>query len=1175
VHLSGLEIHGFKSFPNKTKLAFAPGVMAIVGPNGCGKTNIVDAVRWVLGEQRSTVLRSEKMEHVIFAGSLRQKPSPKAEVTLILENDRGVLPEEFTELAITRRLNRDGDSEYLINRRPSRLKDIRSLFADTGLGPDSYSIIELKMVETILSAKTDERRRLFEEAAGVTGYKARLKTTRHRLKDTRTDLIRLTDLLNEVTTRRNSLKRQVNKARRYRHLREALRVLELKASSEEILELRAKIGPLEESLVSDGALRDELTKTIERESHSQHELHGKLSVMEESLQSSGVAKAQAIDRLTTARREIDVLEERIRSGRSRSEQRDQEEETLSQRLVDIGEALRKLAGEDERATDRAHEIEQRLEGMRESWDELQERVRAHSHRRDNAERERVKSEREQARAEGELKRSQERLANIETQLSVSEDQSLPPAPDSPDDARAAFEKLQSDLTEAEEFVANARSEEEKQRSELSESEKTAVGLSRDLNSARERVEFLQRIVQGGVGRSEAVQALLTAGLENVHGRLGDAVVIKDESKKVAIAAALEPWADAVVVANSDLTEAVNYLQGRDQGRATLASLSSDTGERGTLPKDKRITPLTDFISIRGEAGDVAQAHLSSYGLVSDLATLLDLAAAAKNQFGLVTPEGCVLHPDGSISAGRASVDDLGARGLLDDASKLQDDLQRAHDAMQSELTVIREQATAARSERETSEKDRNRLREGLRAQESILRQVENAWRDYEAVKTRTQDNFQRLQQERDELTQRAKTLSKELSSLASALKSANEQYGEIREQVEDRTQESEALRTARDQLREKQVEASGALARIRGELSRQQSLQEEYEHQLERLRQERETAGGALEDALERLRRVKVEMSVLEKDVQQQTASLAKQRKDYDKLQNKRSELDGMLSKRREEQTRLADRIHTRELEQRDLLHRISSVRERILEAYEIDLTLKRQEELPLAVEDDNPYLDNPLGELRENLRDFGPVNMMALEEYEVVDRRWTQFSEQNADLEQAVELLEDTIREINSIARKRFLETFGRVEGHFVGLFSRLFGGGEAALSLAEGDPLEAGIHIFASPKGKKLSSIDLLSGGEKAMTAIALLFALYLERPSPFCFLDEVDAPLDDVNVIRFNRLLREFTDRTQFLVVTHNKLTMERADRLYGVTMEEEGVSKLIAVEIGRAEREEVDV
>ncbi len=916
MHLSGLEIQGFKSFPNKTKLTFARGVMAIVGPNGCGKTNIVDAVRWVLGEQRSTVLRSEKMEHVIFAGSLHQKPAAKSEVTLILENDRNILPEEFTELAITRRLTRDGDSDYLINRRPSRLKDIKNLFADTGLGPDSYSIIELKMVETILSARTDERRRLFEEAAGVTGYKAKLKTTRHRLNETRTDLTRLADLLNEVTSRRNSLKRQVNKARRYRHLREALRVIELKASSAEIIELRAKVAPLEEQLVADRTSRDNLAQQVDRDRKTQHELHGKLSVLEETLQTLGAEKSQAFDRLTNTRREIDVLEERIRSGHSRSEKRDEEEKILTQRLVDIAQELNNMAQQDERATDRAREIEQRLEGMRVSWDAIQERVNSHSQRRDNAERERVKAEREQARVDGELKRSEERLIQVNDQLQINQKADLPEAPEDPENARNELERLNTELTAAETKLADARSNEESLRSELNESEKTAVGMGRDLNSAKERVEFLQRIIQSGVGRSEAVQALLTADLDDVYGRLGDAVVIKDESVRVAIAAALEPWSDAVIVADSGMQSAVEFLQSQKHGRATLATYNREASVNHQLPDDKRITPLLNYIDTSGDAGNVAREHLSFYGLVQDLPTLLDLAPEAKNEFGLVTAEGCVLHPDGSISAGRATVDDLGAAGLLDDATQLQNDLQAAHEAMEIELTSARQQSDQAMNARIEAETLRKQVREALRAQDSILRRTEEDWRNFESLKARASEEHTRLIHDRDQLLGSIETLKKELKDAAAALKDANGLYSEIRERSEDLRQESDAQRTARDQLREKQVEASSSLARVRGELNKQQSLKEEYEHQLERLQQERESAGGALEDAVDRQWRIKGETKVLEKNLEDKSSTLAKSRKEYERLQNQRSEIDGILAQRREDQTRLSDRVHTRELEQ-------------------------------------------------------------------------------------------------------------------------------------------------------------------------------------------------------------------------------------------------------------------
>jgi chromosome segregation protein len=355
---------------------------------------------------------------------------------------------------------------------------------------------------------------------------------------------------------------------------------------------------------------------------------------------------------------------------------------------------------------------------------------------------------------------------------------------------------------------------------------------------------------------------------------------------------------------------------------------------------------------------------------------------------------------------------------------------------------------------------------------------------------------------------------------------------------------------------------------------RRGTLLEELGQRVEGLKKEREGAAGALEDARERLRTVHAEEEVISREIEEVRKLAEETTASYEKVRASFRDRESDVNEQRGELQRIAERLHALELEVKDYSVRMTTIRERILDAYEIDLFSAPQESLPLAVEEENPYMDRPLGELRDGLKTIGPVNQMALEEYEVIDARWQTLKSEYDDLAEAKAALEETVSEINGVARKRFLDTFGRVHENFQDLFVRLFGGGEARLELSEGDPLEAGIKIFATPRGKNLSAIDLLSGGEKALTAIALLFALYLERPSPFCFLDEVDAPLDDSNVGRFADLLEEFTDRTQFLVVTHNKLTMERADRLYGVTMEEEGSSRLVAVEIAAREMEQKD-
>ena len=1179
MHLSGLELHGFKSFPKKTKLTFAPGVMAIVGPNGCGKTNIVDAVRWVLGEQRTSVLRSDKMENVIFAGSGAHKQLQMAEVTLLIENSHGVLPSEYTEVAITRRLLRTGESEYLINRRPSRLKDIRNLFADTGLGPDSYSIIELKMVEGILSTKPDERRRLFEEAAGVTLYKSRLSSTRLKLAATRADLIRLEDVLSEITSRRNSLKRQVARARRFRYLRDALRVKEISASSREIGELRSRITPLEERITRDRKQRSENEILLEKGEEKLGVLRGRVSALEEQLTQLRKEREDLEARSQAAQREMVMLEERLRSGLRRGEERDEEEKELAARRIEIAKEIEELDDKREEAKVRHDELRLRLKALDESWKEYEERAEGVRKIREEQEKQRRETEHAIVRIESEQAQLTRRREQIATQLEnlAREPETQTELPDTESLAKQVA-ALKDELETLEKKIETGRAEREKLREERASKENESAKASRDLEAAQRRVKLLEGMVQGGEGRPKAVKALLRSGLKNLAGRLGDAVVAVEEDR-IAVAAALEDVASAVIAeTRGGLKEAATFLRGDDRGRGLLATLESADVEIVPPPfmgQDGVVGPLLDRVKVKGKAGKVVQRFLARVCLVSDLDALLALGEeAAKSGWTLVAPDGSRLSPEGLLAVGKKDPGDLGAAHLLEEAQNEKSHVEKRLASAQKDAASLHEKEKKAQLSLEEAMSTRNGKRQTLDQARSTLSRAEADLRAHETLIRRKGEEAETLNKEQESLNQRLTALAAELTVAQATQAEVERAWSDLQGDIETVEEEGRSLRTARDRLREQLVDASAALERLQGEVRRQGALMEEIGRRLERITQERGDAASALEDANERLRHVQGEEAVISRNLEESAERLAKLQEQYNTIRREHAERDGELSERRTELSTLSDRLHASEMEVSDLKHRLSTVRERILETYEIDLLTARQEELPLAMEDDNPYSETPLGDLRDALRDIGPVNQMALEEYEIVDQRYQQLTEQHKDLTEAIGTLEESIHEINAIARTRFMETFTRVEGHFVSLFSRLFGGGEAALNLAEGDPLEAGIQIYASPKGKKLSAIDLLSGGEKAMTAIALLFALYLERPSPFCFLDEVDAPLDDVNVIRFNRLLREFTDRTQFLVVTHNKLTMERADRLYGVTMEQEGVSRMVAVEIGKKDREGIE-
>ncbi len=1169
--LSGLELIGFKSFPKRTKLTFQPGVMSIVGPNGCGKTNLVDAVRWVLGEQRTSILRSEKMENVIFAGANGHKPTQMAEITLTIENNQGVLHEDFSEVTVTRRLHRNGDSEYLINKRPVRLKDIRNLFADTGLGPDSYSIIELSMVEGILAGRPEERRKLFEEAAGVTLYKSRLKDTRNKLSATEADLKRLEDLVGEVASQRRSLQRQVRRAKRYRFLTEALRVKELSASREEVADIRARLNPINERIIQERDKKQRLEKELTKLDEDLASTRGKLGALEEQVSTLTSEKDSGEARLQNVRLEITKLDERLRAGQQRKEQRGRDEEDLVKRQKETAQLVKKLDLDKDQAAKKKEEIQLRLENINREIADFEDRLKGSRSEVSSCENEIHLLEQGAARLESGISQVKEQLTRLENRKSqINSELKNNKPPEGIEELSQAVSSLTKTVETLEEKVKQTLTERDKTREERIAAHNEVIKVSQDLEAAEQRVKLLDRIVSSGEGRPKAVKQLLGSKIEGIAGRLGDAVVVEDKWR-LALAAALEEVASAIVVEKkSSWNEAVSFLVEEDRGRGMIVTLEnlreppeidSDIEAREGL-----IAPLIEKARFKGSAGKAARRLLANVWLVDTFDNLIKNADfAVKNNLSLITEDGCRLTRDGFVVAGTVDAEDLGASQLLEEAGINREELRKTLKTLQKNLDNSKEKESSSEQEYKKIFEEFEIARKNLSDELKKLTAAEAALTSYENLEERIKQEIERIASVEKDLEKRSTSLGTELTKKQKEIEQKSLGLSNLKQDFENAEEEGLSLAAAKEKLRDEQVLSSSSLGQIESELRSHATIFEEIGLRLEQIENEKFDAEGAQEDATERLRMIKAEEAVLQRETEENGLNLEKARKKYDQVRNTFAEKSSTLETKRQELSITVDSLHSKELEQSDLKHRLTTVRETIIDNYGIDLLTASQEELPLAVDESNPYLEKTLSELREGLRDVGPVNQMAIEEFEVIDMRYKSLLEQQEDLVGAKDALTETIDEINSIARERFLSTFTRVEGHFIRLFAKLFGGGEAALSLGEGDPLDAGIKIYGSPKGKRLTSIDLLSGGEKAMTAIALLFSLYLERPAPFCFLDEVDAPLDDENVLRFNNLLREFTESTQFLVVTHNKLTMEKADRLYGVTMEEEGISKLVAVEI----------
>ncbi len=1172
MYLSGLELLGFKSFPKRTKLTFCRGVIAIVGPNGCGKSNLVDAVRWVLGEQRSTALRSEKMENVIFSGTNGRKPMHLGGVTLTIENTLGLLPAEYSEVAITRRLYRNGDSEYLINRRPCRLKDIRTLFADKGLGPDSYSIIELKMVESILSGRPEERRRLFEEAAGVTLYKARLKAAQSRLTATETDLVRLDDVFREVENRRTSLRRQVAKAKRSHDLKEALKAKELKGAAFELADLRAKIAPQQEQLEQDQRRKIELEHNLSHNEKEVAKLRGRLSALELQLAEARKNRSNLSARNQAAQREIARLEERIQSGETQSDQRNQEETELTGRRSAIAEKIEILHAQREDAKTALKKVKNELETIEKKWQEHQSHLHSAKSKLISLEETRTEAEKQLANLEAELSHIQELQRRILQKIETlkKEDQIIVKLPDL-EQSRIKVHQQEEALQKIMEDLESARTQLDRARDQRSSARSDLAAVERDLDATQKRVKLLQGIVHEGEGRSKAVKALLNSGIKELVGRLGDAISV-EEKWRLAVSSALEDVVSAVVSrSESGILKAADYLKTADHGRGALAFLPSQmkeiAPEKPVFADDSAILgDLLSKVKVKGDARRIVDRYLARVWIAENLEILLKYAPAAiDGGWTLITPDGCRLTPEGILTVGSAIPGDLGSAELLERAIEEESSVSQRVKQFRLQVKMSEKEEKTAEdlvkklaSEQKICSKEYEAKKHELALIESEL-QTQSVLRERRKIESESLYNeLHYLQNQQIELIEQKN------SSFMSTQKLIKEAEDATRV-VESIEQEGQDWRQSREEILQQKMSKTSIVERLEADVRHQGSMMEELGNRLENLQQARRNALHAQEDAIERLRQVRAEEEVTNQELETTNAQIQESQKNYDNIRTELSEKEGVYEENRTERERLSDKVHIAELKMADLNHRITSVQERILETYHLDLFTTSPDALPDAVSPDNPFLEKSLSELREDLQSIGPVNEMALEEFGEVDARYTLLQEQIDDLTKAKATLEETIHEINTVARERFRQTFERVNAHFCDLFRRLFEGGEASLDLAEGDPLEAGIRIYATPRGKKLGTIELMSGGEKALTAIALLFALYLEKPAPFCFLDEVDAPLDDVNVVRFNHLLREFTDRTQFLVVTHNKLTMEHADRLYGITMEEEGVSRLVTVEI----------
>lgn len=1183
--LKRLELAGFKSFADRTEVEFVKGITAVVGPNGSGKSNISDSIRWVLGEQSAKSLRGGNMQDVIFAGSDARKAVNFSEVSLTLDNTDGALALDFSEVTITRRLHRSGESEYFINKQPCRLKDITELFMDTGIGKEAYSIIGQGRIEEILSTRSEDRRGIFEEASGIVKYKTRKKEAVKKLEETEANLVRIYDLISELEDQLEPLRTQSEKAKKYKSLKEQLKKQEISLYVHNITQLHQTWLEASERL---SRLREEEVKLAAIVSAHDAELEQvrlairKLDDDLEALQDELLQTSEELEKTVSAG---EILRERGKHAVENAaaqyeaeqiavqklEQRKAESEEVRSKIEAIQTQLAELNGniraEQQRllsAAGSAHgETEERLKA--ELLDKLNELASARNElkymdaqaEQANRRAERLREEREKAETRlQELEASREDWANTLKQLK-----------DEIEAERERYMEISQQIHEKQALL------EEVQTALRKWEQKVDALISR-----KQTIQDLQNDYDGFAhGVREVLKAKQRNQLHGIHGAVAELIRVSGEYE-TAVETALGAALQHIVMENeARAREAIQYLKSKQLGRATFLPL--DVMKPRTIPDSERqaVVSADGFVGIAAElvAYDDRYArvihHLLGHVVIADtLEHANRIAAKLRYRYRVVTLDGDVVNAGGSMTGGslrKQQVSLLGRTRQIEELTKEIAASQKQIDKLKHSLNSVREELEEAQKSLEACRSEGERKRGAETEARAELNRIDSEWRNAKAQLDLLISDQAVLAEEAEFGAERRKAIEENIAKLEAE---EAELTAAIREAEANRKAAESAKEELQQQLTEWKVQAA-ALTQDKQSLDAQLARLEKEVQDLENERAAAESARIRLQEEMEELEReanerlmqaneLRIKKDRLTETIDLTRAERAKQnealQRDEDATKEERGKLRAL-----EDQTRQMEiRANRLDVELDNLLRKLA-------DEYEISYELAKERYAP---PEDVEAVQQEVRELKRSISALGEVNLGAIEEYARVLERYEYLSAQKDDLVEAKTTLYGVIREIDDEMSSRFLQSFEAIREQFAEVFVRLFGGGRADLILSEPDNLlETGIEIVAQPPGKKLQNLQLLSGGERALTAIALLFAILRVKPVPFCVLDEVEAALDDANVTRFAQYLREFSGETQFIVVTHRKGTMEEADVLYGVTMEEGGVSKLVSVKLDEYE------
>lgn len=1182
MHLKSLELVGFKSFADRTLLEFGEGITAIVGPNGCGKSNISDAIRWVLGEQSARLLRGSKMEDCIFNGTEVRKPLNLAEVSLTFTDCEKTLGTEYHEMTVTRRVFHTGEGQYFINKTPCRLKDIQRLFMDTGIGTNSYSLMEQGRIDLILRSRPDDRREVFEEASGITKFKTDKREALRKLEQTENNLLRLADIIKEVKRQIISLQRQAGKAARYRALFDELRRLDIFTAREKLGGIAGELKAMETALASLGETIETLHLDIQNREQQNDTIRDGLGDIEREIAGQRQADMEAQGQLERARQTVEINQQRIReledliqrdtrdiTGSENDLENDRRSLAQGQtRLKEVGEQLKaaeadlqaksKINAQHEQAIDQNKQDVQKLLAETLELDDWHSKLQNELHQLENEDRH-IVSRRERCSAE---------QANLKLVLEGHEKKIA--------ESSLTLKSLTDSVAQVDRDLQKLLSDRERQAADIKDMEKQRGTAQSQSAALTAQIALLTKSLAEKDEFSKCAKQVLNDpaafGVEQgqLLGALADQIAAEPDYAK-ALEAVLRMWLDAVVVTDTACARSLlQRLAADPQGSICLLASgvpdSVDAPAAAALQEAGTAVALVEHVKAADGLRPMLRRLLDRVWVVDSLEAL---PAVIPAQAVYVTRQGALVRGNGACE-------------LYRDDARVRNPLAQRHQiaALQETLSGLRatsetmEREIAAGVARQAAQDDAiKQARAALEEKRRILARHEGEQEMVSRQTNQVRDNLETVTYELRELEKQAGSAERK-SAIVTGMDQARARRGEIKLMVETRNRDVTALEQDHKQILNEVMAANVRVAQHRQvveHLTAQQQPLGGRIAQAEAMIRERAARVTEYRANIEALKKAVIEAQQRIPDLE---AAIKARTDRLQTLQEKREKQESEFKSFDEQVKKLRLDIEAQRNSKNELTVKCAEARmkhehilERITGEYRLTADAIREEPEPEWPEEGRPameVLDGQVAELRAKIEAMGPVNAGAIDEYKQLQERFNFLTQQQDDLVKSKQQLMDLIRKINQTTMELFSSTFAKINENFQGMFQQLFGGGTAKLILTdEEDILECGIEIYARPPGKRLQSISLMSGGESTMTAVALLFSIYMVKPSPFCLLDELDAALDESNIHRFVKVLKGFVNQSQFLVITHNRQTIGAAGTLYGVTMEADKVSRIVSM------------